>query len=237
MNKLIFLLTGSFIALLLATSCNDKRAVDVGVRTKMDSISYCIGIVYGQNLHGDGFDTINPWVIARAFDDLFDEKDLVIEKNKAKDILLEHYAKVKRGQLLAEFEDVKLEGEKFLEENAKNENVTSLPSGLQYSVIKEGTGPKPKPDDVVGVYYQGWLLNGTKFDTHTDGDPVIFGVNRVIPGWTEALQLMNTGSKWKLFIPYNLAYGTEFRPNSTIVPYSTLIFELELAKIESNQGN
>ena len=76
MNKLIFLLTGSFIALLLATSCNDKRAVDVGVRTKMDSISYCIGIVYGQNLHGDGFDTINPWVIARAFDDLFDEKDL-----------------------------------------------------------------------------------------------------------------------------------------------------------------
>lgn len=237
MRKLTYLFFGLLSALLISVSCNNKRAVDVGVRTELDSISYCIGIVYGQNLHGDGFDTINPWVIARAFNDLLDEKDLLIGKEDAKNILLEHYADVKRGQLLSRYEDIKTEGEEFLKKNKKEKNVTNLPSGLQYIVLKEGNGPKPKSDDVIGVYYQGWLLDGTTFDKHMEGDPVIYGVNRVIPGWTEALQLMSTGSKWRLFVPYNLAYGTEFNPNSPIMPYSTLVFELELIDIKPRQGS
>lgn len=107
---------------------------------------------------------------------------------------------------------------------------------MQYTVLKEGTGPQPKIDDVIGIYYQSWMLNGTLFDKHTEGDPVIYGVNRVLPGWTEALQLMRTGAKWKLFLPYDLAYGTEFNPNSPIEPFSTLIFELELVDIKPRQG-
>lgn len=235
-KKITYLLLSLFIILVLDTSCKNKKTVDVSVGTKLDSISYCIGIVYGQNLHGDGFDTINPWVIAQAFSDLIEEEDLIIGKEEAKNILLEHYADIKRGRLLSQFEDVKLEGKEFLKKNSKKEDVVTLPSGLQYSVLKEGTGPQPKIDDVIGVYYKSWMLNGTLFDQHTEGDPVIYGVNRVLPGWTEALQLMKTGAKWKLFVPYDLAYGTEFNPNSPIVPFSTLIFELELVDIKPRQG-
>ena len=235
-KKITYLLLSIIVILVLDTSCKNKKTVDVGVRSKLDSISYCIGIVYGQNLHGDGFDTINPWVIAQAFSDLIEDKDLLIGKEEAKNILLEHYADIKRGELLSQFEDVKHEGEEFLKKNSKKENVVTLPSGLQYTVLKEGTGLQPKIDDVIGVYYQSWMLNGTLFDQHTEGDPVIYGVNRVLPGWTEALQLMKTGAKWKLFVPYDLAYGTEFNPNSPIVPFSTLIFELELVDIKPRQG-
>lgn len=237
-KKIAYIVLSIIIILVLDTSCNNKKTVDVGVRSKLDSISYCIGIVYGQNLHGDGFDTINPWVIAQGFSDLLDEneEDLLIGKEEAKNILLEHYADIKRGRLLSQFEDVKLEGEEFLKKNSKKKDVVTLPSGLQYTVLKEGTGPQPKIDDVIGVYYQSWMLNGTLFDKHTEGDPVIYGVNRVLPGWTEALQLMRTGAKWKLFLPYDLAYGTEFNPNSPIEPFSTLIFELELVDIKPRQG-
>lgn len=225
----ILLLVGS---LLIVFSCQNKRAVDVGMRNKIDTISYCIGIVYGQNLHGDGFDTINPWVIARAFDDLLDEKELLIGKDMAKEILLEQYAVVKEAQLLLKFEDIKIEGEKFLEENMNKEGVVVLSGGLQYKVIKEGKGKSPGEDDIVRVYYKGSFINGQVFEEHITGDPIIFGVNRVIKGWSEALQLMKPGSKWRLFIPYNLAYGKEYRPNSEIIPFSALIFDLELVSVE-----
>ena len=225
----LLLLVGS---LLIVFSCQNKRAVDVGMRNRIDTISYCIGIVYGQNLHGDGFDTINPWVIARAFDDLLEEKELLIDKDRAKEILLEQYANVKEAQLLLKFEHIKIEGEKFLEENRNKEGVIVLPSGLQYKMIKEGEGKSPGKEDIVRVYYSGSFINGRVFEEHTTGDPIIFGVNRVIKAWSEALQLMKPGSKWRLFVPYNLAYGDEYRPNSEIVPFSALIFDLELVNVE-----
>jgi len=213
-------------------SCNNERVVNVDVNSKLDTISYCIGVVYAQNLHKDGFDTINPWLISKGLDDVFDERKLLIEKDEAKQILMEHYAEIKRKQLIEKFEDVKLAGEKFLNENKKNPNIRVLEDGLQYLVLKRGTGPKPKPNDVVKVYYKGSLLNGEVFEEHLKGDPIPFAVNRVIQGWKDALPLMSVGSKWRLFIPYDLAYGTEFRPNSDIVPYSTLVFDLELVSID-----
>jgi FKBP-type peptidyl-prolyl cis-trans isomerase FklB len=123
-------------------------------------------------------------------------------------------------------------GKKFLEENSKKPGVVTLPSGLQYQIIKEGTGPKPGPEDKVTTHYHGTLLNGKVFDSSVErGQPVSFAVNGVIPGWTEALQLMSVGSKWKLFIPSNLAYG-ERGAGGDIGPNETLIFEVELISID-----
>jgi len=123
------------------------------------------------------------------------------------------------------------EGTNFLTENAKKEGITTLPSGLQYEVIAEGSGEKPKADSQVTTHYHGMLLDGKVFDSSVErGQPATFGVNQVIKGWTEALQLMATGSKWKLFIPYDLAYGDQ-GAGADIKPYSTLIFEVELLSI------
>ena len=127
-------------------------------------------------------------------------------------------------------------GKKFLEENSKKPGVITLPSGLQYTVIKEGTGPKPGLEDKVTTHYHGTLVNGKVFDSSVDrGQPVSFAVNGVIPGWTEALQLMPEGSKWKLFIPSNLAYG-ERGAGGDIGPNETLIFKIHLISVKKSAG-
>ncbi len=133
--------------------------------------------------------------------------------------------------LKGEYKDDIEAGEKFLSENAEREEVVALPSGLQYEVIKKGTGAIPTENDQVKVHYHGILLDGTVFDSSVDrNEPAVFGVTQVIPGWTEALKLMPVGSKWKVYVPYNLAYGADDR--GTIKPFSTLIFDVELLAIE-----
>lgn len=124
-------------------------------------------------------------------------------------------------------------GREFLAENAKNDSVVQTESGLQYMVLKEGTGAKPGPTDNVTVHYTGRLLDGTVFDSSVDGEPATFPLNRVIPGWTEGLQLMSEGAKYRLFIPSELAYG-ENGAGDKILPNSTLIFDVELIKVEKN---
>ena len=126
------------------------------------------------------------------------------------------------------------EGEKFLAENKTKEGVVALPSGLQYKVVKEGTGAKPAAADMVKVNYKGTLLDGTVFDSNEGKEPITFNANRVIKGWTEALQLMPVGSKWILYIPYDLAYGAQ-GSGDRIKPFSTLIFEVELLEINPKQ--
>ena len=122
-------------------------------------------------------------------------------------------------------------GEKFLAENAKKESITTLPSGLQYEVIKEGNGKKPSATDRVQCHYEGTLIDGTIFDSSIKrGEPAVFGVNQVIKGWVEALQLMQEGAKWRLYIPYDMAYG-EHGAGEMIPPYSALIFDVELIKV------
>ncbi len=143
-----------------------------------------------------------------------------------------------RGQAAAEppeneaAGDVQAAAAAFLEENKKKEGVVTLPSGLQYQVLKEGDGDKPQATDTVRVHYRGTLIDGTEFDSSLDGEPVEFRLDGVIPGWTEGLQLMPVGSKWKLFIPADLGYGDNPRANGEIRPGDALIFEVELLQIK-----
>ena len=151
-------------------------------------------------------------------------------QNKIEDAQKESQRKSEED-LKSEYSDKIEEGEKFLAENAKREDVVVLPSGLQYEVIKKGTGAMPTANDQVKVHYHGTLLDGTVFDSSIErNEPAVFGVTQVIPGWTEALQLMPVGSKWKVYVPYDLAYGAEDR--GEIKPFSTLIFDVELISIE-----
>jgi FKBP-type peptidyl-prolyl cis-trans isomerase FklB len=226
-NLLILLAAAS----LVFTSCNQVPA-NAELKTEIDSVSYWMGIVFANNVKDDGFEKPNSAVIARAFDEVFGEEELLFEPHIAQGFLMQYYQELQEVKLLEEHKDNKYAGELFLEENKDKEGVVTLSSGLQYKVLKEGDGPKPALTDMVRVHYKGSLIDGSVFENSFDGDPVIFKVNGVIPGWTEALQLMNTGSKWEIYIPQELGYGTQFRPGSPIAPFSALIFEVELLGIE-----
>lgn len=218
-------------AAMVFSSCN-KMPTNAELKTEIDSVSYWIGIVFANNLKEDGFETFNSAVISRAFEEVFAEEELLFEPHVAQDLFMQYYQNIQQSKLLEEYQDNKYAGDLFLEENKSKEGVVTLTSGLQYKVLAEGDGPKPQLTDVIKVHYKGSLIDGSVFESSYDGDPVIFGVNGVITGWTEALQLMNVGSKWELYIPQDLAYGTQFRPGSPIKPFSTLVFEIELLGIE-----
>ncbi len=195
--------------------------------TKMDSVSYSLGVLVAQNLKQQGLDAVDATSFANGLEAALKGDSLKIDVNTANETVQQYM----QAQQSKKFEKNISEGKKFLEENAKRPGVTTLPSGLQYEVLKAGTGPKPTADDQVTVHYTGTLLDGTVFDSSVErGEPATFGVTQVIPGWVEALQLMPVGSKWKLYIPYDLAYG-ERAAGPTIGPYSTLIFEVELLEI------
>ena len=193
----------------------------------MDSVSYSLGVLVAQNLKQQGVEDINPEALARGVKDVLSNNDLEISVSACNQIVQEHMMK----RQAEKYEDVVEGGRKFLEENAKREGVVELPSGLQYEIIQEGGGAVPKPGDKVTVHYTGKLLDGTVFDSSVErGEPATFGVTQVIQGWVEALQLMREGSKWRLYIPYDLAYG-ERGAGQQIGPYETLIFEVELLKV------
>ena len=195
--------------------------------TKMDSVSYSLGVLVAQNLKQQGLDAVDATSFANGLEAALKGDSLKIDVNTANETVQQYM----QAQQSKKFEKNISEGKKFLEENAKRPGVTTLPSGLQYEVLKAGTGPKPTADDQVTVHYTGTLLDGTVFDSSVErGEPATFGVTQVIPGWVEALQLMPVGSKWKLYIHYDLAYG-ERAAGPTIGPYSTLIFEVELLEI------
>jgi FKBP-type peptidyl-prolyl cis-trans isomerase FklB len=218
-----------------AGGCRQQKESTPALATQMDTISYCLGVVFGSNLPRDGFDTVDTKKLAQGLSDYVDRKAPLIDKDKAKQILLDYHAKTLIDRQLKKYADNKIDGEKFLEENGKRPEVTTLPSGLQYKVIKEGHGPKPGPDDLVLVHYQGKLIDGLVFEEHLTGRPIPFFVNRVIKGWQEALQMMPEGSRWMFYIPYQLGYGTEMSANGVIPPYSTLIFDLELVKVKKQK--
>ncbi len=221
------------VALMMATAgCKQKDEHSQALSSHEDTLSYCVGVVFGSNLQRDGFDTINSRWVSQGLSDYVDKKELLISKEEAKKILFDFRGKDLKRRQLRKFEDNRLDGQKFLQENAKQPGVITLPSGLQYRIIREGKGPKPGPKDLVMVHYKGELIDGTVFEDHLTGQPVPFFVNRVIKGWKEALVMMPEGSHWMLYVPYQLGYGTELSPTSVIPPYSTLIFDLELVKVE-----
>ena len=209
-------------------SKSKKMETTQTLKTPLDSVSYALGINIGQNLKAQGMDSINIEVLSKAFSDILKGNTLLIAPEKAEAVLNDYFAKLQSEKA----EKNKVAGIKFLEENKKKAGVITLPSGLQYTVMKEGTGAIPKETDKVTTHYHGTLMDGTVFDSSVDrGQPASFPVNGVIKGWVEALQLMKTGSKWKLFVPSELAYG-ERGAGGKIGPGATLIFEVELISID-----
>ena len=193
----------------------------------MDSLSYSLGVSVANNLKSSGFETIESSAISAAFNDVFSENDVKISEEDANALIQDYFMELSQKKS----QEATNKGQAFLDENATKEGVVTTASGLQYQVLTEGQGAKPVASDEVTVHYHGTLIDGTVFDSSVDrGQPATFPVGGVIQGWVEALQLMNVGSKYKLFIPSNLAYG-ERGAGGSIGPNETLIFEVELLSI------
>ncbi len=193
----------------------------------MDKFSYAIGLGIGQNLKSMGADGIAVNDFAQAIKDVLEGNETAISHQEARDIVNDFFAEIEAKMSAASME----QGQAFLSENAKKANVVTLPSGLQYEILTEGTGKMAKATDRVKCHYEGTLIDGTLFDSsYKRNEPAVFGVNQVIPGWVEALQLMPEGSKWKLYIPSNLGYGAQ-GAGEMIPPHSTLVFEVELIEV------
>jgi len=194
---------------------------------KMDKISYALGLSMGQNFLNTGIQSLNIEDFSRAIQAVYANEKPEMSYDEAKQVINTFFEKLQNE---AQEANIKA-GEAFLAENAKNEGVVTLPSGLQYEIVKEGNGDKPSATDRVKCHYHGTLIDGRVFDSSVSrGEPAVFGVNQVIPGWVEALQLMPKGSTWKLYIPSHLAYG-ERGAGEMIAPNTTLIFEVELIDI------
>ena len=193
----------------------------------MDKFSYAIGLGIGQNLLSMGAQGINVEDFAQAIADVLNRKETAISHNEAREIVNKYFMELEEKMNAENIE----KGKAFLAENAKKEGIITLPCGLQYEVITEGNGKKPSATDRVKCHYEGTLIDGTLFDSSIKrGQPAVFGVNQVIKGWVEALQLMSEGSKWRLFIPSELGYGAQ-QAGEMIPPHSTLIFEVELIEV------
>ncbi len=199
----------------------------IDLSNDLQKFSYAIGISVAQNLKQQGIESVDSAALAKAFTDAF-SGDVQLKPQEAQQVIQEHFSKASESKNKVNIE----QGKAFLAENGKKEGVVTLPSGLQYQILTEGNGPKPKATDTVKTHYHGTLISGEVFDSSVQrGQPATFPVNGVIQGWVEALQLMPVGSKWKLFVPYQLAYG-ERGAGGSIGPCTTLIFDVELISIE-----
>ena len=218
-SLIIFLIT-------VLISCNLENNSNVSLENQLDSVSYSLGVSVANNLANNGFEDLQPLALSNAFQDVLMGNEVRISEEDANRIIQTYFADLQKEKS----ENAGNTGKVFLDSHAKEENVILTKSGLQYKVLVQGEGEKPLITDKVTVHYHGTLIDGTVFDSSVErGDPATFPVNAVIPGWVEALQLMNVGSKYKLVIPSDLAYGE--RGGGPIGPNETLIFEVELISI------
>ena len=205
------------------------------LKTQKDKASYAIGLNIGKSMHKDSVE-VDPNILLRGMKDGLAGAKPLLTDDEAKAAMVALQADLrKKGEekMLIQGEANKKQGDAFLAENKTKDGVVTLPSGLQYKILKEGTGPKPTATDTVVCNYKGTLLDNTEFDSsYKRGQPATFPVSGVIKGWTEALQLMPVGSKWELFIPSDLAYGARGGPGGGIGPNATLVFEVELMSIQ-----
>ncbi len=226
-------------ALALGLLAGSVTAADTKMILKddKDKVSYAIGLNIGKSMKQEGLD-ISPDALAAAMKDVFAGAKPQLTDEEVQTVMQDFQKKMMAKQMAAREEGLgknKAEGEKFLADNKKKEGIKTTASGLQYKVMKDGTGKIPKATDTVKTHYRGTLINGTEFDSsYKRGEPAEFPVNGVIKGWTEALQLMKEGSKWQLFIPSELAYG-ERGAGKDIGPNSTLIFDIELISVKAGQ--
>lgn len=200
----------------------------------MDKVSYAMGIGIGMQLKQMGASEMNIDDFAAAIKDVLAGHELKVPSHQAQQLVQDYFTaqeKKLNEQRAAQGKIAKEAGEKYLAENAKKDGVVTLPSGLQYQVLKEGDGKKPSAKDTVRCHYEGFLIDGTVFDSSVQrGEPAEFGLQQVIAGWTEGLQLMQEGAKYRFFIPYRLGYG-ESGAAGTIPPFAALIFDVELIKV------
>lgn len=201
----------------------------------MDKLSYALGLSIGRQLSQMGVAELNAGDFAQAVKDMIDGKESQIPTNEAQQLLGEYFRQQEekqRAEAAEKYKGAKSEGEKYLTENAKKDGVITLPSGLQYQVLQEGNGKSPKATDKVVCHYEGMLVDGTMFDSSIQrGEPATFPLNGVIAGWTEGLQLMKEGAKYRFFIPYQLGYG-ERGAGASIPPFASLIFDVELIEVK-----
>jgi len=201
----------------------------------MDKLSYALGIGIGSQLAGMGAKELNIDDFAQAIKDVISGSELKVDNAEAQTLVQNFFQEQEAKQQAAAAETgkaAKAAGEAFLAENGKKEGVVTLPSGLQYQVLKEGNGKKPSATDQVVCHYEGTLIDGTVFDSsYQRNQPATFGLNQVIAGWTEGVQLMQEGAKYRFFIPYNLAYG-ERGAGAQIPPFAALVFDVELIEVK-----
>jgi FKBP-type peptidyl-prolyl cis-trans isomerase FklB len=195
---------------------------------KMDSVSYSLGLLVATNLQSQGFENLNANDLAKGMADALSGGETQWDAQKANQIVQSYVENKEKSK----HTDIVAKAEVFFKENSKKEGVTTTASGLQYEIINSGDGPSPKLSDKVTTHYHGTLLNGEVFDSSVDrGQPASFPVNGVIAGWTEALQMMKVGDKWRLYVPSELAYGSR-GAGAKIGPFTPLIFEVELISID-----
>ena len=220
------------IAVIAFASCNSsKNSMETegfNLNNEIDSVSYSLGVNIANNIKSQGFDDINPAAMAKAIEDVYTEgSEPMITAEEAGNFLNNYFQTLQAKKQ----EAATKEGAEFLAQNAARPEVTTTESGLQYEVLTQGDGPKPAATDEVTVHYHGTLPNGEVFDSSVDrGQPATFGLNQVIKGWTEGVQLMNVGSKYRFVIPSDLAYGPR-GAGGKIGPNATLVFEVELLSI------
>ena len=225
MKKINLLIVSVALILSACTNNNTYKKPE----TEMEKVSYSLGVNMASSVKSQGLDSIDANAVAKAFDDVFQGNDLDISEEESMTILQEFFGKM-QAEKSAKANEA---GAAYLAENGSKEGVKTTESGLQYEVLVSGKGAKPTTADQVTVHYHGMLTDGTVFDSSVDrGEPATFGVTQVIKGWTEALQLMSIGDKWKLTIPSNLAYGDQ-GAGGMIGPGATLVFEVELLGINN----
>lgn len=204
-----------------------KKPVEVNLSDSTEQVSYCFGVVLGQNFKNTGLDSLDMDVFLSAMQDVIQNKSLKVSAKEAEATMQQYM----QAMMMKRSAVAKLQSQKFLEANKNKQGVRTTSTGLQYEILTEGKGKAPTTADRVTVHYTGKLVDGTVFDSSVQrGQPSTFRVNQVIPGWTEALQMMKEGDKWILYIPYTIGYGERGMPPQ-IPPFSTLIFEVELMKV------
>jgi|WetSurMetagenome_2_1015567.scaffolds.fasta_scaffold40457_5 FKBP-type peptidyl-prolyl cis-trans isomerase len=234
MKSMRVLFVFSLICLFIVSACSqDKKYASVKLKTREDTVSYYLGLTYGNGIKQAKIDSLfNAEAFLRGIHQATKEDSLPVSSFVIQNFLNKFFSELQQKQVKKQYKDYIEQNKVFLETNAKKDSVKTLPSGLQYVVLKEGSGKKPTLSDRIKVHYTGTLIDGTVFDSsYKRNQPAEFGVGQVIPGWTEALQLMSVGSKYRIFIPENLAYGSQAPQGSAIKPYSTLIFVVELLEI------
>jgi FKBP-type peptidyl-prolyl cis-trans isomerase len=221
-------------ALTTFAACSQGQKGRVQLQNEMDSVSYAIGADIGMNFKRSKLEDVNIQALAMGLRDGLDSV-LLLDEMEQRRVIEGYMLKVREKQMAeerAKSEENRTAGEQFLAENGKRPGVVTTASGLQYEVVTLGTGAKPTATDEVKVHYTGTLIDGTEFDSSVKrGQPAVFPLDRVIPGWTEGLQLMPVGSKFKFAIPSDLGYGPAGAPGGVIPPNSTLLFEVELLDI------